>query len=389
MDNEDKCFEILLGYACNAKCRFCSQENSLKSKSFLNIKLGEIITKIFKARKEGYSRIGFTGGEPLLRKDIVQIVKIAKKAGFDYIRIQTNGFLLSDFSFTKKLVEAGVKFFKISIHSHIEEVNDYLMGKKGAFRLADRAIDNINKLQARLSLSVVINKKNYKELKNYVSYFLEKKDVSEFIFVFPVYVANMLKNVKELFVSYEEIEFFLKKAYLYLEKNSMGDYLFLNIPPCFLPDRVDKIIGISRFNSALSSPLGEFDLDENAEEDSVLLSECKKCIYKENCRGINIFYLSVVGNVVINPIQKEKIIKEVIKNKKIFFTTSEKCLLKILNKENSIKTDRIIEMAKDIPLCMDCDNGTNVLNAGEFLIEKKMIERNFLNGDYIWTLKKK
>ena len=391
MKVEDKCYELLLGYACNARCLFCSQENHLKSKEFLKIELNEIIKKIFKARKDGYTRIGFTGGEPLLRKDILQIVKIAKKAGFKNIRIQTNGFLLSDFSLVKSLVENGVNYFKISIHSHKKRINDGLMGHKGAFMLVDRAIDNINKLKGRLSLSIVINKENYKDLKEYTVYFLEKKNISEFIFVYPVYIANMSQNVKKLFVSYEDAIPFLKKAYTYLEESGIGDYLFLNIPPCFLPDRVDKIIGLALFNTAVFSPLGEFDLDDNADGNSALLPICKKCLYKNRCRGIHNFYLSIVNDVNVVPIEKKKKIAKIpiSKNKKMFFTTSEKCFLQILSKKERVNSGEIIKIAQDIPLCMDCDNGTAVLNAGESLIEKGIIGREFLGRGYVWFLKKK
>ncbi len=385
MGLEDKCYELLLNYTCNARCRFCSQENDLKTKKFLNIGLEEIIRKIFEAKKNGYTKLGLTGGEPLLRKDIIQIVKIAKKAGFKYIRIQTNGILLSDYVLAEKLMMAGVNFFKISIHSHIEDVNDYLMGVKFAYKSILRAIKNINKLKVRLSLSIVINKKNYKDLEKYVKFFL-KRDVSEFIFVFPVYIANMEKNKKELFVSYQDVVPFLRKAYRNLEINGIKDYLFFNIPPCFLPERVDKIIGISLFNSTLYSPMGEYDLDTNSDEDSVKLTACKKCIYENRCRGVNTFYISIIKNVDLVPVIKEKKTKNIIKKKKHFYTSSEKCFLEILRKENKINTKRVLEVAKTIPLCMDCDSSINAINAGESLVDKGVVKKIFVNDDYIWVV---
>ncbi len=387
MPKKDKCYEIILNYSCNARCVFCSQENKLKNGKSLNLKYEEIIKLINKAKRENYNRIGFSGGEPMLRPDILQIVRYAKKTGFDYIRIQTNGLLLNNQKKVNFLVSSGVNFIKLSIHSHKSEVNDYLMGQKKSLDRTLKAIDFINRAEARLSLSLVINKLNYKSLYSYVRFFVEKKEISEFVFIFPLYTANMLKNIKELSVDYEKIIPQLKKAYKYLDEKGLSDYLFLNIPPCYLPDKAEKIIGLSAFNTFVTSSSGEWDLDFNQNNDAVFLKECDRCIYRKKCFGISKKYLEKFKNTKLSPIIKKGNQKPTKRNlSKIYLSTSEKCFLKILDIKNNSSTKEVINIAKDIPLCMDCDNGVSVINAGESLIEKRLIKKKLSGGKYYWSL---
>jgi len=63
-------------------------------------------------KKVGLKSIALTGGEPLLRKDIAEVVSIFKRHGFN-TRLQTNGFLLEE-SLLKKLLVAGVDDIFIS-----------------------------------------------------------------------------------------------------------------------------------------------------------------------------------------------------------------------------------------------------------------------------------
>ena len=81
------CYEVMLNYTCNARCMFCSQGN------FDKARLGtfaQTARSIYLAKQQGYKRIGFTGGDPLVSPDILKAVTLAKKAGFPFIRVQTN-----------------------------------------------------------------------------------------------------------------------------------------------------------------------------------------------------------------------------------------------------------------------------------------------------------
>ncbi len=89
---------------CNLKCPYCHNEGQLNSEKELNL---EEIEKIIKnAREIGIKKIKITGGEPLVRDDIADIIKIIKKHDFDDISLVTNGFLLEKYAL--KLKKAGL-----------------------------------------------------------------------------------------------------------------------------------------------------------------------------------------------------------------------------------------------------------------------------------------
>jgi uncharacterized radical SAM superfamily Fe-S cluster-containing enzyme len=52
--------------------------------------------------------VQFAGGEPTMRKDLPEIIKLAKEVGFPHIEIATNGLMLTQKGFPKKLAEAGL-----------------------------------------------------------------------------------------------------------------------------------------------------------------------------------------------------------------------------------------------------------------------------------------
>jgi cyclic pyranopterin phosphate synthase len=76
----------------------------------------EIITITRLMAKNGISKVKLTGGEPLLRKDLVEIVRELKAIeGIEQITLTTNGILLKDK--LKALIEAGITSINISIDS--------------------------------------------------------------------------------------------------------------------------------------------------------------------------------------------------------------------------------------------------------------------------------
>ena len=85
--------ELAVGFQCNNKCKFCSQEPSQRNQ---NKTTKEIKCDIIDAKNSGTDILGFTGGEPTIRKDIIKLVKFAKAQGFRTIRIQTNGKMFAD-----------------------------------------------------------------------------------------------------------------------------------------------------------------------------------------------------------------------------------------------------------------------------------------------------
>ncbi|MEM3675737.1 MAG: GTP 3',8-cyclase MoaA [Thermoplasmataceae archaeon] len=115
---------IQLNTVCNFKCFFCHMEGTGIHTETMNADEIEHIVRI--ARRFGVNKIKFTGGEPTLRPDIVEIVRRTRKIITGNISMTTNGFMLP--TLAKPLKEAGLDRVNISLHSVEREKFQFITG---------------------------------------------------------------------------------------------------------------------------------------------------------------------------------------------------------------------------------------------------------------------
>ncbi|MEL9914786.1 MAG: GTP 3',8-cyclase MoaA [Thermoplasmatales archaeon] len=104
---------IQLNASCNFKCFFCHMEGTEENGSTLSPEMIERVVKIGAAN--GVNRVKFTGGEPLLRKDLEEIIRRTRNHINGDISLTTNAFFLKERA--RSLKEAGLDRINISMHS--------------------------------------------------------------------------------------------------------------------------------------------------------------------------------------------------------------------------------------------------------------------------------
>ncbi|MCB2339938.1 GTP 3',8-cyclase MoaA [Clostridium estertheticum] len=100
---------------CNLRCIYCMPEQGIKKLEHVDILRFEEIFKIVKvSEKLGINKVRYTGGEPLVMKDIDKLIyETSKLQGIEDISITTNGILLADMA--SDLKKAGLKRVNISL----------------------------------------------------------------------------------------------------------------------------------------------------------------------------------------------------------------------------------------------------------------------------------
>ncbi|MCX5800989.1 MAG: radical SAM protein [Candidatus Eisenbacteria bacterium] len=146
---------IITTYRCNAKCGMC---NSWKNPSKVSEEFKpEILEKI----PGGMQRLNITGGEPLLRRDIVEIVRILDKKT-RRLEISTNGY------FVDQTIAIAEQFPHITIRVSVEGLpasNDRLRGLEGGFDRAMRTILRLKRLGIRdIGFAMTISGDNCRDL---------------------------------------------------------------------------------------------------------------------------------------------------------------------------------------------------------------------------------
>lgn len=100
---------------CNLKCVYCMPAEGMERiNRFELLSLEEIVNFTKEAVKNGINKVKLTGGEPLVRKDIVNLVQqISAIPGIKDLGMTTNGILLGRFA--QKLADAGLHRVNISL----------------------------------------------------------------------------------------------------------------------------------------------------------------------------------------------------------------------------------------------------------------------------------
>lgn len=117
---------------CNIRCKYCYADAGCSTE---DLTLEEIETILLEVKDLSYNKIVITGGEPLIRKDILDIVKICKKYGA--VQLLSNG-ISQDKELYKSIIEL-VDMLQISIDSPTKEIHDANRGK-GSF---DKAMETL------------------------------------------------------------------------------------------------------------------------------------------------------------------------------------------------------------------------------------------------------
>lgn len=106
---------------CNLRCRYCMPEEGICKQTHDDMMTeDEMIMAVETAAKLGVKKVRITGGEPLVKKNVLSICKrTAKVEGIEEVCITTNGTLLSEMA--EALKDAGVKRVNISLDTLDEE----------------------------------------------------------------------------------------------------------------------------------------------------------------------------------------------------------------------------------------------------------------------------
>ena len=121
---------------CNFRCQYCMPEgaelNYLLNKELLtNREIVFLVRDVFAPL--GFTKFRLTGGEPLLRPEVVDLVKeIAALPSTEDIALTTNAFLLKKFA--QPLYDAGLRRINISLDSLIPETFNKITGNRGKSR---------------------------------------------------------------------------------------------------------------------------------------------------------------------------------------------------------------------------------------------------------------
>ena len=153
--------EMIITEYCNFKCPYC---RGLKDEIYGERKIKQLSLEEIKhnidlwCKNEPLENIRFSGGEPTLHKNIVEIVAYAKEKGIKRIAISTNG--SNKIGLYEDLIKAGCNDFSISLDANCASDGDMMAGYKiGSWNIVVKNIELISKL-TYVTVGVVLTPEN-------------------------------------------------------------------------------------------------------------------------------------------------------------------------------------------------------------------------------------
>jgi pyrroloquinoline quinone biosynthesis protein E len=145
-----------LTHRCPLHCVYCS--NPLELQNRTNELTTEIWSHVFKEAAElGVLQADLTGGEPLARIDILELIRAARTAGL-YVNLITSGLPLDEARLAK-LIEAGLDHLQLSFQGAREETANEISGTK-AHAQKLRVLEWLKQVRVGVTLNFVIHRSN-------------------------------------------------------------------------------------------------------------------------------------------------------------------------------------------------------------------------------------
>ena len=202
-----KTLRVSLTNTCNMGCVYCTfgtdeiKDNFALSqnKALTSNNLSELINQLHQILH--LETIRFTGGEPLLYKELPELVRLVKAGGISDIKLTTNGLLLD--AVAPRLKEAGLTSINVSLDAIDPDVFFTMSKRNGISRVfsgIDAALDA--GLEVKIN-SVIMRGLNESQITPLLTYAFEKKLVIRFLEIMAM--GHLYGSTQNRFFSQEEI----------------------------------------------------------------------------------------------------------------------------------------------------------------------------------------
>jgi len=249
---------------CNLKCIHC-YSNSADHDYPDELTTEEGKKLIADLAAFGSPVILFSGGEPLLRRDLFELAQYATDKGMRAV-ISTNGTLITD-EVAAKLKEIGLSYVGVSLDG-LEKTHDRFRGKKGAFAAAIEGIRNCRKAGVKVGIRFTVNKHNLIDVPAMFD-LLRKEKIERMCFYHLVYTGrgSKLRNedltheeTRKLLdlIAAETRKMFddgLSPEILTVDNHADGPYLYLKLKQED-PARAKEVLELLEMNEGNSSGIG-------------------------------------------------------------------------------------------------------------------------------------
>ena len=250
--------------ACNLNCVHC-YARAVEQTHDNELSYNQGVRVIDDLADFGVPVVLFSGGEPLMRSDLVALASYAVKRGMRAV-ISTNGTLITRKK-AEQLKQIGLSYVGVSLDG-MEEINDRFRGKQGAFKKALAGIANCRAAGLKVGLRFTINRMNITEIP-YIFDLLEKYNIPRVCFYHLVYAgrgSDLVDQALEQRETRKAVDMIMDRTrdlhdrgmpaeVLTVDNHADGPYLYLRMKAEKDP-RAEDVLRLLKMNEGNSSGRG-------------------------------------------------------------------------------------------------------------------------------------
>lgn len=313
---------LYLNLFCNDNCSFCFFSKLPFRQNFLT---PEDIKKIFRNLKADKIRgVVLTGGEPTLNPYFWKIIgyiyqNYLRTGKIKELDLSTNAITSADKRVAKRL-EKYFSPFKgndpdIKISFSLSSFNDSSENKNKIRNKKNQGVKNLLMINANIESVITITKDNYKEISRATDLLISyaKKRPKEYFFKidYRLPYTSMMYNATDLerIILPSKIFRDILNKLLNKVRNANIHTTLHNIPLCYIKDHPEYFIGRKPPCGLAIFPdikIGFVKREKNFKFDKNL--NCRKCILKGRCSGIEKIYLEKYNYLKLKPLKRDEVV---------------------------------------------------------------------------------
>jgi len=277
---------MTMEFRCNLRCVHCMIEDTMHRLVPESAdRFEELLAQNTEHRR--WKGLILTGSEITLRRDLADLARRARAAGFEHVRIQTHGMHLAQQAYCDSLVEAGVDEYFVSVAGPDAETHDAITTVPGSFEKTLRGLEILDGHEGVVTLTnTVVTSRSFKLLPEVVERLAHLRRLVQMEFW--VYWPMSESDEKGLLASHTEIAPYLREAVARVRALGRGVEV-KNFPQCLLGDDA----------SALMNTQPQLFVDP-AFWPEFMRNGFYQCVYRDRCAsteclGLSTAYIAKYG----------------------------------------------------------------------------------------------
>lgn len=295
-----KALSVHLTDICNSKCSFCIVDSPfVKNDTISRPRVSQFLRDHAGA---GYEAVNIHGGEPTIRRDLMDILDEIRDLGYPTVLLQTNGRKLSRMAYARDLVDRGVSRFIVSMHGATALTQDRISKALGSFEQAVTGIRNVKELGANVRTNSVVCNDNFAELPEIADLCVDLG--ADHVNISALHTSGTaLRNFREVTPRYREIQPYVLEA---VDRVVRRDRVVTleGFPYCTIPGYERYMINWSENKFKMLYRTFVFDDYENYMDAQARVKDqrCNGCAFNDVCGGVYKEYAEFIGWDEFQPI---------------------------------------------------------------------------------------